>query len=170
MSRKTNRKPVELALVGEVDDWEKDVLDDLLEVEPGGECVLYFDCSGGSVSSALAVLAFIRHRPIRARAVVLGDCSSSAIMLFAACKPRLVTRYSTFLFHRMRWESDEDVNPTEALNWAQHFARLETDLDELIFRLFGAAEDQLRAWTRDGAFVTGEEVAAAGLAQLLEIG
>lgn len=170
MPRKERIKPVELALVGEVDDWEKDVLDALLEVEPGGECVLYFDSSGGSVSSALAVLALIRHRPVRARAVVLGDCSSSAIMLFAACSPRFVTRYSTFLFHRMRWESDEDVNPTEALNWARHFAKLEHDLDELIFRLFGSAEEQLRAWTRDGAFVTGEDVAAAGLAQLLEIG
>jgi ATP-dependent protease ClpP protease subunit len=170
MSRKTNSKPVELALVGEVDDWEKDVLEELLDVEPGGACTFYFDCSGGTVSSALAVLAFIRHRPVRARAVVLGDCSSSAIMLFAACKPRLVTRYSTFLFHRMRWESDEDVNPTEALNWAKHFARLEHDLDELIFRLFGSAEEQLRAWTREGAFVTGEEIAAAGLAELLEIG
>jgi ATP-dependent protease ClpP protease subunit len=170
MSRKTSKKPVEIVLAGEVDDWEQDVLDRLLEVEPGGECTLYFDCSGGSVYGALAVLALLRHRSIRARAVVLGECSSAALLVFAGCTQRLVTRYSVFLFHRMHWESEKRVTSTEAISWAKHFAELEGELDELQIRLFGRAEPELRAWLSEDRFVTGAEMIEAGLAELMEIG
>src|SRR5262245_21925032 len=170
MSRKSQKNAVEIALAGEVDDWEQDVLSRLLEIEPGAECTLYFDCSGGSVYGALAVLALIRHRSIRARAVVLGECSSAALMVFAGCAQRLVTRYSVFLFHRMHWESEKRITATEAISWAKHFAQLEGELDELQIRLFGTAEAELRAWLREDRFVTGVEMVEAGLAEMMEIG
>ena len=53
--------------------------------------------------------------------VVLGECSSASILIFAACQKRLVTRYSTLLFHRMRWQSDKRVEAQEAARWAKHF-------------------------------------------------
>lgn len=170
MSRKAKSKPLELALVGEVDDWEKDVLDRLLDAEPGSECVFYIDSSGGSVYGALAVLALMRHRGITARAVVLGECSSATLLVFAGCKDRLVTRYSAFLFHRMHWESEKRVTATEAVSWARHFEELERELDELLIRLFGRAEVELRGWTNTDRYVSGEEIVAAGLAEILEIG
>src|SRR5437764_1039663 len=105
MARKARSQPVELALIGEVDDWEKDVLDRLLETTPGSECVFYIDSAGGSVYGALAVVTLLRHRSLQAKAVVLGECSSAALLVFAACGQRLVTRFSAFLFHRMHWES-----------------------------------------------------------------
>jgi len=36
-------------------------------------------------------------------------------------------------------------------------------------RLFGAAEEQVRAWTANGEYVTGAQIVAAGLAELLEV-
>ena len=36
-------------------------------------------------------------------------------------------------------------------------------------RLFGKSADQLRAWTEAGCYVTGPEIVAAGLAELLEL-
>ena len=36
-------------------------------------------------------------------------------------------------------------------------------------RLFGAAEEQIRAWTGAGDYVTGRQLVAAGLAELLEL-
>jgi hypothetical protein len=46
---------------------------------------------------------------------------------------------------------------------------MERDLDDLQARLFGAAEKQVREWTAGGCYVTGPQVAAAGLAELLEL-
>jgi ATP-dependent protease ClpP protease subunit len=159
----------EIPVIGEVDDWEADVIRALLEIPHGGECVLYIDSAGGSVYGALAVLALMRHRRLQGTAVVLGECSSAALLLFAACKRRLVTRYSTLLFHRMRWQSDKRVGSDEAFRWAKHFEDMEKDLDALQVQLFGAAEEQIRTWTRGGYYVTGPELVAAGLAELLTL-
>jgi ATP-dependent protease ClpP protease subunit len=170
MAKAKKSKPVpEIPIVGEVDDWEAEVIRALLDIPHGGECVLYIDSAGGSVYGALAVLTLMRHRKLQGTAVVLGECSSAALLLFAACKRRLVTRYSTLLFHRMRWQSDKRVGSDEAFRWARHFEEMEKDLDALQAQLFGTAEEQIRTWTRGGYYVTGPELVAAGLAELLTL-
>src|SRR5262249_1783203 len=136
---KKKREPAEaseIAVVGEVDDWEADVVKELLQVPVGGRCVFYIDSAGGRVFGALAALTLLRYRRITATAVVIGECSSAAILLFAACRQRLVTPHSTLLFHRMRWQSDKRVAANEALLWAQHFDELEKGIDDLQARLF----------------------------------
>ena len=167
---KSKTSPVEIAVVGEVDDWEEDVVKALLEVPPGGECVFYIDSAGGSVFGALAVLTLLKQRRVTASAVVLGECSSAAVLLFAACRRRWVTRYSTLLFHRMRWQSEKRVNAEEARHWAKHFEEMEKDIDDLQMRLFGGGDAEVRAWTAEGRYVTGPQLAAAGLAEMLELG
>ncbi len=169
MSKSKARPPVEIAVVGEVDDWEDDAVKALLGVPARGECAFYIDSAGGSVYGALAVVTLLRYRRLDATAVVLGECSSAALMVFAACRRRYVTPYSTLLFHRMKWESEKRIASTEALNWAKHFGDLEKDIDDLQTRLFGGAEKQVREWTHAGQYVTGREIVAAGLAEMFEI-
>jgi ATP-dependent Clp protease, protease subunit len=170
MPKGRKRKQVpEIAVIGEVDDWEREVVNALLQVPSGGECVFYIDSAGGSVYGALAVLTLLRHRRLRGTAVVLGECSSAALLLFAACRRRLVTRYSTLLFHRMRWQSEKRVASHEAFHWARHFEELEKEIDALQARLFGGAEEQVRDWTQGGCYVTGPQLVEAGLAELLEL-
>ena len=159
----------EIAVIGEVDDWEEDVVKSLLEVPPGGSCVFYIDSTGGSVYGALAVLTLLRYRRLDATAIVLGECSSAALLLFAGCGKRLVTRHSTLLFHKMRWQSDKRVDSNEAVRWARHFEELENSIDDLQVKLFGAAEAKVREWTVGGHFVTGPQMVAAGLAEMLEL-
>lgn len=169
-SRAKSPDPKEIPVVGEVEDWEKDVLEALLEVPTGGECVFYIDSEGGSVYGALAVLAMVRHRELRATAVVLGECSSATLLVFAACEKRLVTRLSAFLFHRMRWQSERRVNPTEAVSWAKHFQQIEREMDELLIRLLAPAGDKIREWTNSDRYITGTEMIDAGLAEAVEVG
>jgi ATP-dependent protease ClpP protease subunit len=169
-TRKARSEPTEIAVVGEVDDWEADVVKALLEAPAGGECIFYIDSAGGSVFGSLAVLTLLRQRRLAGSAVVLGECSSAALLLFAACPRRWVTRYSTLLFHRMRWQSEKRVNSAEARQWARHFEDMEKDIDDLQVRLFGAAEKQVREWTAEGRYVTGPQIVAAGLAELLDLG
>jgi ATP-dependent protease ClpP protease subunit len=106
---------------------------------------------------------------VRATGVVLGECSSAALLVFGACQRRFATPYSTFFFHRMRWQSEKRVASEEAQNWVKHFGQLEADMDELQARLFGTAHDLVRRWTRDSCYLTGTEIAQAGLADLIEI-
>src|SRR5947209_17474003 len=120
MEDKDDKSPAEISVIGDVDDWEGDVIKALLDVPIGGECVFYIDSAGGSVYGALAVLTLLRYRQMQGTAIVLGECSSAALLLFAACKRRLVTPQSTLLFHRMRWQSDKRVGSEEAYRWAKH--------------------------------------------------
>jgi ATP-dependent protease ClpP protease subunit len=161
--------PREIAVIGEVDDWEEDVVKALLKVRPGGTCSLYIDSGGGSVFGALAVLTLIRQRRIQATGVVLGECSSAALLLFAACQRRLVTPYSIFLFHRMRGQSEKRIVSNDALAWARHFEELEKCIEDLQVRLFGKADDLVQQWTVSGQYVTGPQLVAAGLAEMMEV-
>jgi ATP-dependent protease ClpP protease subunit len=166
---KSPKKVPEIPVIGDVDDWESDVIHALLDIEPGGPCTFYIDSAGGSVYGALAVLTLMRHRKHEGTAIVLGECSSAALLLFAACKRRYVTPYSTLLFHRMRWQSEKRVAAEEAFLWARHFEEMEKDLDNLQAELFGAAEEQIRTWTRGSYYVTGPQIVAAGLAEMLPV-
>jgi ATP-dependent Clp protease, protease subunit len=159
----------EIAVIGEVDDWEEDVIKALLKIPPGGTCTFYIDSGGGSVFGALAVLTLVRQRRIQATGVVLGECSSAALLLFAVCRKRLVTPFSMLLFHRMRAESEKRILSSDALAWARHFEETEKSIEELQVRLFGTAEDLVRTWTSTGQYVMGPELVAAGLAEMVEI-
>ena len=166
---KTRKNVPEIPVVGDVDDWEADTIKALLDIPEGGECVFYMDSAGGSVYGALAVVTLLRLRRIQASVVVLGECSSAAVLLFAACSRRFVTPYSTFLFHRMRWQSEKRVGSAEAQLWAKYFEVMETELDELQTRLLATAQDKVRTWVNEGRYLIGREIAAAGLAELIEI-
>jgi ATP-dependent Clp protease, protease subunit len=46
---------------------------------------------------------------------------------------------------------------------------LEQDMDVVLARLFGASGDKIAAWMKPGRYVTGPELAAAGLAELVDL-
>ncbi len=161
------RGPVELAIVGDLTDNESELTDRLLGVEPGGECTIYFDSPGGSPYCAMSLVTLMRMRGIQATAVVTGECSSAALWPFATCTRRLVTPYSVFLFHPMKWQSEEHIGIREAAEWSRHFADLERDMDVLLCDLFGRSADLINEWIRGHRYVTGKEMAAAGLAEIV---
>jgi ATP-dependent protease ClpP protease subunit len=161
--------PLEIAIAGDLTDNQTDMCDKLLSVEPGGECVLYFDSPGGSPYCGVALTSLILLRGLRATGIIAGECSSAALWPFAACGRRLVTPYSVCLFHHMKWQSEENVGLMEAAEWARHFGALEKDMDALLARLFGVTAEKITEWTHAGRYVGGDELAAAGLAELVEL-
>jgi len=161
--------PVELAIVGDLTDNEAELTDRLLGVEPGGACTIYFDSPGGSPYCGMALVTLLRVRGIQATAVVTGECSSAALWPFAACERRLVTPFSVFLFHPMKWQSEEHIGIREAAEWSRHFAELEHEMDVLLCDLFGKSADQINEWSRTHCYVTGRELVAAGLAELIDL-
>jgi ATP-dependent protease ClpP protease subunit len=170
MKEQEREGPVEIALAGDLTgEHQSELCDKLLDVEPGGECVLYFDSAGGSPYCAVALTSLIVLRGLRAVGVVAGECSSAALWPFAACQRRLVTPFSVLLFHPMKWQSEENVGLPEAAEWARHFGQLETDMDRLLAELMGVSPDKIGAWSRPGRYVLGPELAEAGVAELVEL-
>ena len=163
-----SQSPWEIALTGDLSDRQSDLISKLVELPANSKGIIYFDSCGGSVYAGLALATVIRTRQLKATAVVVGECSSAALMPFAVCRRRLVTPLCTMLFHPMRWQSDEDVRLEEAAEWARHFEQLEGDLDQLLVKAFPVDNDVLQKWTRPGRFVRGTELADAGLAGLYD--
>ena len=69
----------------------------------------------------------------------------------------------------MKWQSEENVGLGEAAEWARHFAQLETDMDRLLANLFGCSSEMIPQWVRANRYVTGGELAKAGLAEMIEL-
>ena len=155
--------------MGDLTDNESDLTERMLGVEPGGECTIYFDSPGGSPYCAMSLVALLRLRDLKATAIVTGECSSAALWPFATCQRRLVTPYSVFLFHPMKWQSEEHIGIREAAEWSRHFAELEREMDVLLCELFGTAEPLIADWIRTHRYVTGREMAEAGLAELVPL-
>lgn len=157
----------EIAITGDLTEHESDLTDRLLDIPPGGQCILYFDSPGGSPYCAMSLMTLIRLRGIRATGIVTGECSSAALWPFAACERRLVTAYSILLFHPMKWQSEENVGLAEAAEWARHFGQLEKDMDDMLADLFGVSHELMNKWINPGRYLSGSELANAGLAELL---
>lgn len=162
-------RPWEVGICGELTEKHGDFVEKLIEVPRRSAGIIYFDSCGGNVYAGLSLATLIRVRELRATAVVTGECSSSTLLPFAACKRRLVTPISTFLFHPLRWHSEEDVRIEEATEWARHFKELETDIDQLLSNMLPLDMQVLQSWTRPGRFVRGSELISHGLAEPLDI-
>lgn len=161
--------PVEIGLVGDLTENEPDIFEKLLSVPPGGECIFYIDSLGGSPYCAMALTSMILLRGVNATGIVASECSSAALWPFAACRRRLVTPYSILLFHPMKWQSEENVGLGEAAEWARHFAQLENDMDRFLADLFGCPLEKIQSWAKANRYVTGAELAEAGLAEMVEL-
>jgi ATP-dependent protease ClpP protease subunit len=159
----------EITINGDLTDKQMDLASALVEVPRNSRGTIFIDSGGGSAYVGLALASLIRLRGLKATAVVSGECSSAAIMPFAACERRYVTKHSTLLFHPIRWQSEEDVRIEEAAEWARHFKALEADLDDLLVKLLPLSREKLAQWTRPGKFITGEQIAAAGIAKLVDL-
>lgn len=161
--------PLEIAIVGDLTDHESEMTDRLLGVPPGGQCTIYFDSPGGSPYCAMSLVGLMKLRGIEATGIVTGECSSAALWPFAACRRRLVTPFSVFLFHPMKWQSEEHIGIKEAAEWSRHFADLERDMDVLLTQLFGRSAELIERWIATHRYVTGKEMAEAGLAELIPL-
>jgi ATP-dependent protease ClpP protease subunit len=169
MSDRQDEERAEIAIVGDLTDSEAELTDRLLSIEPGGECTIYFDSPGGSPYCAVSLMTLIKLRSLNATGIVTGECSSATLWPFAACRRRIVTPYSVMLFHPMRWQSEENVGLAEASEWARHFGQLEQDMDTLLAHLFGVPSELMRKWIMPGRYVSGRELAEAGMAELVEL-
>jgi ATP-dependent Clp protease protease subunit len=159
----------EIAIAGDLTDKQNDLIERLVEVPRHSRGTIYFDSCGGSAYVGISLAGLIRLRGLRARGVVLGECSSAALLPFAACTERFVTAQSYLFFHPVRWSSEENVRIEEAAEWTRHFGVLEDEMDRLLSRLFEMPLETIVGWTRPGRFLSGAEIVEAGLAKMVDL-
>lgn len=159
----------EIMIAGDLTDQQHELLEALMKVAPRSRGVIYFDSCGGSAYVGIALASLIRLRGLQATGVVLGECSSAALLPFAACGERFVTPHSSLFFHPVRWASEEDINLEQAAEWTRHFKVLERDLDDLLARMLEIPVETLTGWTRPGRFLSGAELVEAKLASMVDL-
>ena len=167
--RSENLSGWEIAIAGDLTDKQGDLFERLLSVPPRSRGTIFFDSCGGSAYVGISLAGLIRLRGLRASGVVLGECSSAALLPFAACAERFVTPHSYLFFHPVRWSSEENVKIEEAAEWTRHFGILEDEMDRLLARLFEKPVETILAWTRPGRFLSGAEIVEAGLARMVDL-
>lgn len=104
----------EVAIYGDLTDKQAGLTGRLVDLPRDSQGTIFFDSCGGSAYVGLGLATLIRLRGLQADGVVVGECSSAALLPFAACKRRFVTPHFTLLFHPVRWQSEEDVRVEEA--------------------------------------------------------
>ena len=62
MEKRDREGPPEIALVGDLTEHQSELCEKFLEVDPGGECILYIDSLGGSPYTATALLSLASAR------------------------------------------------------------------------------------------------------------
>lgn len=158
-----------ILLVEDVERSEKDVIAQLLALPDGASCTIVINSGGGSVYAGLGIGTVIRAKNLKAHAVVLADCSSSALLVFAACETREVAEHSSFLFHPMQWNSDDRARVTGAKSWSREFARISDIAEEWLAALLPLDEATLRRWINQEKYVTAQEFFDLGLARPLRL-
>ncbi len=169
-SRKDSPGPWELLIAGDFNDRHVELLEAVVELPRNSSGTIYFDSNGGSVYTALSLVSLIQLRNLKATGIVLGECSSASLLPFAACRKRYVMPFSTHLFHPMKWESEENVRLEEAAEWTRHFKDVQETCDRLMAEMFPLERELLNSWSIPGRFVSGAELAKAGIAELIEPG
>ena len=163
--KRRDGESLDIMLAGELDDRETDVCERILEAERHDQITIYFDSPGGSPYVGLALANLIRLRGLDARGVVIGECSSSAILPWAACSRRYLAPHTALMFHPMRWESDQNVTLREAAECARHYHQLEQSMDALIAQWLEVDLEQIKAWCEAPKFVSAEELIRLGVAR-----
>ena len=169
MDHSDHGETIEIAMVGDLTDWENELSSRLLDVHPGGECTLFIDSPGGSPYSGLSLMSLILLRGIRATGIVTGECSSAALWPFAACRRRIVTPYSVLLFHPMKWQSEEHVGLAEAAEWARPFRPVGNRNGPGAWRACSTFPRTRCPAGFDRAYISGRELAEAGMAEMAEL-
>jgi len=166
MSR--SAEPKTITILDEVEKCEKEVVEALLSVPDKRPVRFLINSSGGSVYASMAICTVLKMKQLQAEAIVLADCSSSALMIFATCQTRRIAPHASLLFHPMRWSSDEQSRLPGAKSWAAEFTRVASVYEDWLVSHLGLQRRLLKTWMREERYVLAHELVELGVASFLE--
>ncbi len=167
MARQTS--PHIVTLLDDVEKCEKEIVESLLALPDRRHVHFIINSGGGSVYASLGIATVIKMKRFQAEATVLADCSSSALMVFATCQVRRVAAHASFLFHPMKWSSEDQSRLAGAESWSTEFARVSKVSEDWLVENLGIKRVTLRKWVREERYVKAKEMVDLGLAEFLDL-
>lgn len=161
-------EPKTITLLDEVEKCEKEIVESLLGVPDKKSVRFLINSGGGSVYASLAIATVLKMKQLQSEAVVLADCSSSALMIFATCQTRRIAPHASMLFHPMRWSSDDQARLPGAKSWAAEFTRVAGVYEDWLVTHLGLPRRLLKTWIREERYVLAHELVELGVASFLE--
>ncbi len=158
-----------VTLLDDVEKCEKEVIESLLALPDRKPVNLVINSGGGSVYASFGIATTIRMKALQATAIVLADCSSSALLVFASCSQRYVAPHASFLFHPMRWSSEDQSRLSGAKSWSSEFERVTAESEEWLAQRLPMHKRTLRKWIREERYVPAHELVEMGLADYLDL-
>ena len=134
----------ELAIHGDLTDKQSDLVARMLEVPRRSRGIIFFDSCGGSAYVGLALASLIRLRGLKADAVVAGECSSAALMPFAACQPAIRDEaFDPACSTRSAGKARRTCGWRRPPNGPATSSSSKAELDELLAKMFGCSLEML---------------------------
>lgn len=99
---------------------------------------------GGSAMDALAFCSRIRNSKLQINVTVYGLVGSAAVLVFAACNNRRMTKESWMMVHEDSVNL-KTINTTQYEKQAKHMRRLESQWCRLLFDFTGT---EIKVWER----------------------
>lgn len=161
--------PKVITLLDDVEKCEKEVVESLLALPDKRNVQVIINSGGGSVYASLGIATVMRMKKFSAEAVVLADCSSSALMVFAACQTRYVAPHASFLFHPMKWSSEDQARLNAARSWSSEFSRISQVAEDWLVENLPLSRRTLRSWIRKERYVSALELIDHGVAEPLDL-
>lgn len=158
-----------VTLLDDVEKCEREVVEALLSLPDKAKVQIVINSGGGSVYASLGIATVIKMKQFQAEAIVLADCSSSALLVFAACQTRRVAPHASFLFHPMKWTSEESARLSAAQSWSAEFRRVAFAAENWVVEHMGLPRRTLRRWIREERYVEAPELFALGIAEPLNL-
>lgn len=157
-----------ITLLDEVEKCEKEVVEALLALPDKKHVQVIINSGGGSVYASMGIATVMKMKQFQTEAVVLADCSSSALLVFAACQVRKVAPHASFLFHPMRWSSEDQSRLYGAQSWSSEFARISQITEDWLVEHLPISRRRLKSWIRHEKYVEAADLIRLGLAEAIE--
>jgi ATP-dependent protease ClpP protease subunit len=166
MARQSEPKTV--TLLDEIEKCEKEVVDSLTALPDKKTVRFLINSGGGSVYASLAIATVMKLKQLHGEAIVLADCSSSALLIFATCQTRKIAPHASLLFHRLRWSSEDQARLSGAKSWAAEFTRVAGVYEDWLVSHLGLPRRTIKTWIREERYVLADELIELGVAEPLE--
>lgn len=162
-------EPHIVTLLDDVEKCEKEVVESLMAIPDGRSVRIMINSGGGSVYASLGMATVLKMKRLQSEAIVLADCSSSALLVFATCRTRRVAPHASFLFHPMRWTSEEHARLPAARSWSTEFTRVSEVCEKWLVEHLPIPRRTLRQWMTQERYVEAQELIDLGLAEPLDL-
>ena len=156
----------DILLTGEIDERANKIVHALLKIPEDDEFTIYINSPGGSLMGAISIASTIQYRRLKGTVVVTGECSSAALLPFAACQDRFISPCSLFLWHQTQHEPS-GMESTRLLPWAERAKSHDIATNTMLAEMLDIPRELISDWEKQSRYFSAKEMTKAGLAELI---